>query len=96
MTIEFVGGDAEINSSFRERLSGAGRVAANGGSVVAVRGWADCERIGAQLVHFIAGRSEAFKLRIDGPGADFLVHEVRMVADAGSMTSFLASSAYLQ
>ncbi|MDG4801368.1 hypothetical protein [Micromonospora sp. WMMD980] len=96
MTIKFVGGDAEINSSFREWLSGAERAAADGSSVVSVRGWADCERIGAQLAHFIAGRSDTFNLRIDGPGADFLIHEVLMVADADSMTRFLASSSYLQ
>ncbi|GAB2441985.1 hypothetical protein GCM10027186_61790 [Micromonospora schwarzwaldensis] len=64
--------------------------------MVSVHEWTDCERFGEQLSRFIAGRSDTFKLFIDGPGGDSLIHEVRRVADADSMTKFLATSAYFQ
>lgn len=98
LMVQFIGDDTEINSFFREWLSSAGLTASDGGSgsVVSVREWADCERYGEQLSRFIAGRSDAFKLFVDGPGGDFLIHEVRRVADGDSMTKFLASSAYFQ
>ncbi|WP_194822207.1 hypothetical protein [Micromonospora sp. S-DT3-3-22] len=98
LMVQFIGDDAEINGSFREWLAGAGLAASNGGSgsVVSVHNWADCERFGEQLSRFIAGRSDPFKLLIDGPGGDALIHEVRRVADAESLTSFLATSAYFQ
>ncbi|MGC4868075.1 hypothetical protein ACLQ3B_21880 [Micromonospora sp. DT53] len=98
LTIEFIGADATINDSFREWLSRAGLRAADAanGSNVSVQNGADCEELGAQLSRFVQERSDRFTLRIDGPGGDSLLHEVRMVADADSMTSFLATSAYLQ
>nr|WP_146218302.1 hypothetical protein [Micromonospora acroterricola] len=98
VTIEFIGDDAAINDSFREWLSRAGLqvTKAGNGSNVSVQNIADCEQFGAQLSRFVVERSDSFKLRIDGPGGDSLLHEVRMVADADSMTQFLATSAYLQ
>ena len=98
LAIAFIGGDVGINDSFREWLSSAGLAASNAGSgsVVSVQDRADCELYGEQLSRFIASRGDSFKLRIDGPGGDSLIHEVRMVADADSMTRFLATSAYFQ
>ncbi|RKN49464.1 hypothetical protein [Micromonospora endolithica] len=98
LIIEFMGGDPDIDQSFQAWLADAGLGATRGDSgwVVRVRGWTDCERWGEQLSRFVAGRSESFKLRVDGPGGESLLHEVRMVADADSMTRFLATSAYLQ
>ncbi|MCG5462918.1 hypothetical protein AB0K35_31260 [Micromonospora sp. NPDC053740] len=98
LTIDFIGDDATINDSVREWLTEAGFRATNAsnGSNVWVQNVADCEQLGAHLSLFVAERSDPFKLRIDGPGGDSLIHEVRMVADADSMTHLLATSAYLQ
>lgn len=98
VAIEFIGGDPGINSNLEKWFSASGiqSVPVDAGLGVTVGGWADCDRIGAALSAFIGRRNDSFKLRVDGPGEETLIHEVRMVASPTTLAAVLASAAYLQ
>ncbi|NES16771.1 MULTISPECIES: hypothetical protein [Micromonospora] len=97
VAIEFVGGDPGINSDLEKRLSASGiqTITVDAGVGVRVDGVADSDRIGAVLSSFIGERTDSFKLRLDGPGEEALIHEVRVVADPATLAAFLRAAAYL-
>ncbi|RKN25547.1 hypothetical protein [Micromonospora musae] len=98
LTIEFIGDDPQVNFAVQKWIADRGAPAAttDSGVAVQVNSWDDCEQIGSLLSTFIGQRKDSFELRIDGPGGTSTIHEVRMVADAESMKTFLATCAYLQ
>lgn len=98
VTIEFLEGDPGINSELEKWFSASGiqAVPVDAGVSVTVGGRADCDRIGAALSAFIWERTDSFKLRVDGPGEEALIHQVRTVTDPTTLAAFLAAAAYLQ
>lgn len=63
---------------------------------VDVLSFADCDQVGAVIAAWLGSTAGDFRLRIDGPGADFTIYMIRTPDDAETVSGLLASAAYLQ
>lgn len=99
--VEVVPKDASIsvniNQSLAQHLTDAGF--SIGSSKVGVRVPADsieyCNRVGEAIAEFIQSHDGEFKLHLDGPGGETLLHRLRHSDDAETIAGLIASCAYL-
>jgi hypothetical protein len=69
---------------------------ADGGVLMTASTFDECHRLGTQIADFIASRDGAYPLRIDGPGADSTLYELKTWKDAEVIASMCRSAAWLE
>jgi hypothetical protein len=73
--------------------AGLGKEAQSYGSMVGVTSIDDCRRAASSIVAWVLGSTRDFKLGINGPGADSVLHDLQDAGLEESIVSMLAAAA---